>query len=105
MNSEYKKAVDAYNALAKKALSGDAQARADKAKAMNEIRSIERDAARSGVVLRRDGTRIETHAKRSLQEEYVRRFDAKTPVRIVGRGGKEEVTTLAKHHSRRLLGK
>jgi CTP-dependent riboflavin kinase len=107
MPTEYEKAHAAYRELAKKAASGDQQAKADKAKAMNDIRTIEREAARAGTVLsatyqgEKLVTRSEpTHSKRSLQEEYVRKFDGDTEVFVNG-----EHTTLQKFHAKRLLGR
>ena len=48
------------------------------------------------LVTRSDGT----HSKRSLQEEYVRKFDGDTEVVVNG-----EQTTLQKFHAKRLLGR
>jgi hypothetical protein len=107
MPSEYEKAHETYRALVKAAQSGNAQAFKDKAKAMNEIRGIEREAARAGTVLNAtysgDKVKVDTTdvpSKRSLQEEYVRKFDPQVTVEI---GGKEQ--TLQQYHSKRLLGK
>lgn len=80
---------------------------------MNEIRSIERDAARDGTVLsavyRPDKVEVrskQTHKKRSLQEEYVRKFDAEVTVMLPDEpGGEAREQTLQEYHSRRLLGK
>jgi hypothetical protein len=106
MPTDYEKAHAKYQAMAKAAAGGDADAKRDKAKAMQEIRVIEREAARAGTILsathRADGSvqqRQETApTKQSLQEEYCRRFDDKTPVMIDGKK-----TTLREHHERRLL--
>lgn len=107
MPTEYEKAHAAYRELAKKASNGDAQAKADKVKAMNDIRAIERDAARAGTILSAtyQGEKLvthstNTHSKRSLQEEYVRKFDGDTEVVVNG-----ETTTLQKFHAKRLLGR
>lgn len=104
--SEYEKAHYAYRELVKKTLAGDGQAKADKVKAMNDIRSIEREAARAGQILSANykGERVsvstrETESKRSLQEAYCRKFDADKTVMI---GGKEQ--TLREYHRKRLLG-
>lgn len=107
MSKEYQAAQQKYQQLAKAAANGDTVARADKAKVVNEIRAIEREAARAGTVLSAvvKGDKVEVHtqdapSKRSLQEEYVRKFDAEKKVNL---GGKEQ--TLRDYHSKRLLGK
>ena len=115
--TEYAKTVDTYNALAKKAKGGDIVAREEKAKAMADIRAIEREAAREGKILRRAGSALpgdgankrrvitqsglvgETASKRSLQEEYCRKFDDKRPVDL----GDGKPITLREYHTRRLL--
>lgn len=107
MSAEYTQAHQKYRALTAKVRdSGDAVAKADKAKAMNEIRNIERDSARNGKVLSAvyKGDKVvvdvkDAPTKRSLQEEYVRKFDAEKPVII---DGKEQ--NLQDYHRRRLLG-
>lgn len=110
--SEYKKAVQTYNALAEKAKAGDKQAHADKAKAMLEVRQIQRQAAREGTILShnmKEGQVVvsteDAPTKRSLQEEYVRSFDDKAEVKVGNQHQEEQVTTLRKYHSKRLLGK
>jgi hypothetical protein len=107
MASDYEKAHAKYRELATKAMQGDAQAHKDKAAAMQEVRNIERQSARSGVVLSlvRTGAgfqeqRKEVDTKRELQEQYVRKFDDKNVVKI---DGKE--TTLRAWNSKRVLGK
>lgn len=105
--SDYEKAHATYRALAKAAAGGDPKAREDKSKAMGEIIAIERDAARAGTILsatyRGDRIDVQTEtcsSKKSLQEEYVRRFDGEKKVNV---GGKEQ--TLQEYHSRRLVGR
>lgn len=105
MPSEYETAHAKYRELAKKAAEGNAEAKRDKAKVMNEIRAIERDAAKAGTILsaqyKADKVVVQTrktHSKRSLQEEYVRKFDPEMTVNI---GGKEQ--TLQEYHTDRLL--
>jgi hypothetical protein len=107
MATEYETAHAKYRELVKKAAGGDAVAMADKAKAMNVIRDIEREAARAGTILsaiyKPDKIVTESKSvdtKKSLQEEYIRNFDKETTVQI---GGKEQ--TLREYHSKRLLGK
>lgn len=107
MPTEYEKAHATYRELVKKAASGDAVAKSEKAKVMNDIRAIERDAARAGTVLSASyqGDQIKTQSqtvrsKRSMQEEYVHKFDGEAVVNV---GGKEQ--TLREYHSKRLLGK
>jgi hypothetical protein len=103
---QYEKAWEAYNKAAAIAKTGNGQAKEEKAKIMNEIRQIERAAARDGKILNArpgtDGTVTvevkEIDSKRSLQEEYVRKFDDEKVVKL---GGKE--TTLRKYHAKRLL--
>lgn len=104
MPSDYENAHAKYRELAAKARSGDAQAHADKAKAMNEIRNIERAAAKSGTILNMTPTGVvqkqQVRSKQSLQEEYVHKFDDKNVVDV---GGKPQ--TLRQFHSKRLLGR
>ena len=106
MPTEYEKAHAQYRTLAKAALGGDKQAHADKAKVMNDIRSIERESARAGTVLsaKYAGDRVVVNekkvaSKRSLQEEYIRKFDSEKTVNL---NGKEQ--TLQEYHTKRLLG-
>ena len=121
MASEYESAHAKYRELAKLAASGDSaearKAKNDKAKVMNDIRAIEREAARAGsklsAVYRADGkidvSSKDMPTKRELQGEYIRKFSA-------GDGGPEPevkglewqgkpVKTLSEYHSKRLLGK
>lgn len=112
MSTEYIKAHQKYRALVKAAAGGDAVARADKSKAMNEIRAIEREAARAGTILsatyapgdKVDVQTRQTDSKRSLQEEYVRKFDGDTVVSVPERPGQEaKEQTLREFHRKRLL--
>lgn len=107
MVAELKKLYERLNAAREKAREGDKVARKDKEKIMSEIRNTERQLAREGkpVSVSADGDSVritlgECDTKRSLQEEYVRRFDAATPVRINNRE-----QTLREYHRRRLFGK
>jgi hypothetical protein len=107
MSAEYQKAHTTYRTLAVKSLEGDAQARKDKAKVMQEIVAIERQSAKDGVnlsaVYKGDRVTVESTnspSKRSLQEEYVRNFDDEKLVKI---DGKEQ--SLRAYHSKRLLGR
>jgi hypothetical protein len=109
MPSEYENAHAEYRKLAKAALEGNEQARRDKSKAMQTIVAIEREAARAGTILNAvyKGEKIETikeqtESKRSLQEEYCRKFDAEKKV-VLSEGAAP--TTLRDHHRARLLGK
>jgi hypothetical protein len=104
MSNSYQKAQEKYRELAKRAAGGDQTAKADKAKAMNDIRAIERESARAGTVLsavyRGDKVVVEkehTDSKRDLQGEYIRKFDPEKRVII---NGKE--TTLPEFHKKRL---
>lgn len=104
MPTEYEKAHARYRELAKAAANGDAAAKAEKAKVMNDIRAIEREAARAGTILsaRQEKDRLvfsqtETRSKKSLQDEYVHRFDDSKQVEING-----EKTTLRQYHKKRL---
>ena len=108
MSAEYKKAHEAYRKLAEAVSGGNTDAKKDKIKAMNEIRSIERQSARSGEVL---NARYEANGsitiektpaptKRSLQEEHLRRYDNDAKVFV---GGKEQ--TLREYHTERLRGR
>jgi hypothetical protein len=105
---EYQKLVERYTQAATAARFGDKAAHADKAKIMNEIRHVERSEAKAGRVLSRNVTldgrvevgAVEVDSKRSLQEEYVRKFDDE---KIVKLGGAE--TTMRKYHAKRLLKK
>lgn len=111
--SDYEKAHATYRELVKKANAGDRQAFADKAKAMGEIRAIERDAARAGTILSATyhGDKVvtqtrNTDTKRSLQEEYVRKFDGERTVMIAdGPGTEPKEQTLQEFHRKRLLKK
>lgn len=114
MPSEYETAHAKYRELAKKAANGDKQAMTDKAKAMNDIRGIEREAARAGTILSAAytaGDKVvvssqQTDSKRSLQEEYVRKFDAEVTALLPEKpGGEPKEQTLRDFHRRRLLGK
>jgi homoserine trans-succinylase len=118
--SDYIKAQEKYHALAKAAANGDKQAHADKAKAMNEIRAIEREAARSGTILKavRRGDKFvvqqeQTDSKRSLQEEYIRKFDNEVTAMLPDLDVKDvdpkkrplKEQTLREFNRKRLLGK
>jgi hypothetical protein len=118
--SDYIKAQEKYHALLKASQAGDKQAFADKAKAMNEIRAIEREAARSGTILRsvRRGEKFtvqqeQTESKRSLQEEYVRKFDNEVTAMLPDLDAKDidpkkrplKEQTLREFNRKRLLGK
>lgn len=113
MSSEYIKAHQTYMAMVKAAAAGDAKAKADKSKVMGEIRAIEREAARAGTILsatyagdKVNVTTRQTESKRSLQEEYVRKFDGETVVQIADRAGAEpKEQTLREYHRKRLLGR
>jgi hypothetical protein len=105
MSKAYEQAHTKYRDLAKRAANGDAGAKADKAKVMQEIRGIEREAARAGTTLKAvyTGDKVQISAetgrsKRSMQEEYVYKFDGEKAVQI---GGKEQ--TLQEYHRDRLL--
>lgn len=97
-----------YHDTAEASRNGNKQAFVDKAKLMSDVRAMERDAAREGTILipTRDTAgkvQVKTSSapsKRSLQEEYVRKFDDKKQVKIGDR-----VTNLREYHSERLLGK
>ncbi len=106
MPSEYQKAHETFRQLQEAATGGDAAAMKEKHKVMKDIIAIERDAAKEGTLLtpiyKADKVIIETEktsSKRSLQEEYVRKFDGETVVNV---GGKEQ--TLQQFHAERLLG-
>lgn len=112
MSAEYVKAHQTYRDLAAKAKAGDKQAHADKAKAMEDIRNIERAAARDGTILSatyEPGNKVKVQTrkaptKRSLQEEYVRKFDSEKTVMVADRAGEQpREQTLQEFHSRRLL--
>lgn len=109
MPSEYENAHAEYRKLAKAALEGNEQARRDKSKAMQSIIEIEREAARAGTILNAvyKGDKIETikeqtESKRSLQEEYCRKFDNEKKVQM---GEGQPPVTLREYHKSRLLGK
>lgn len=107
MSTAYKSAVETYKALAKQTAESaqrgekiDHGLMADKAKAFQEVRAIEREVAKEGTILAGGNNYGQTDSKRSLQQEYVRRFDSETKVEIKG-----ETTTLREAHSKRLLGR
>jgi hypothetical protein len=98
MPTDYENAHSKYRKLA-------AERSPDKAKAMSEIRQIERQAAKEGKILSAvyKGDKIETQvtettSKKSLQEEYCRKFSDKAVVNV---GGKPQ--TLREFHTKRLL--
>ncbi len=104
MSKEYEQMHAAYADAQKK---GDM---AQKAKIMGEIRQAERESARKGVVLNpvMKGGKLtvqatETSSKRSLQEEYVRKFDDKIPVPLSNATDGTVTATLRGHHAKRLL--
>lgn len=97
--AHYVKGMDKYRDLAAKARAGDKTAFEDKAKAMADVRAIERESNRNGLVLSGGQVVGTAPTKRSMQEEYVRKF-SDAPVML---NGKE--TTLREYHSKRLLGK
>lgn len=112
MATDYEKAHAAYREAAKAAAAGDGKAKESKVALMNDIRKIEREAARAGTILsavykhgKTETNETPTETKRSLQEEYVRKFkpkDGNPPPKVII-DGKE--TTLMEHHRKRLLGK
>lgn len=112
MASEYEKAHAAYREAAKAAAAGDGKAKLAKVGLINDIRKIEREAARAGTILsavyktdKIETNEVQTETKKSLQEEYVRKFkpkDGSAPQKVMI-NGKE--TTLMEHHRKRLLGK
>lgn len=88
-NKKTEAAQKKYDDLLEKSKRGDRQAFLDKAKAGTELREAQREVNREG--------------KRSLQEEYVRKFDGETPVEIPAAAGESaRVTTLREHHADRL---
>jgi hypothetical protein len=112
MSAEYKKAHEAYLKAAEAARGGDKDAFKAKAKIVNEIRQMERLANREGRPLNavyRDANTVEVQVgnaptKRSLQEEYVRKFENR------GAGGEEPIVSvggknqkLSEYHRKRLL--
>ena len=110
MSKEYAKAYESYNAAVAKSKAGDQGAKAEKATIMADIRNMERQSARNGTVLNpiAQGKNIavqvtETSSRRSLQEEYTRKFSAETPVKIKTRDGAEFTGTLREYHANRLL--
>lgn len=97
---KYEAANKRYAEALAKSKTGDAVAFADKAKIVGEIRQMERDAAKQGTIIENGKHLGETETKRSLQEQYVRKFDNERPVNI---NGKE--TTMQAYHRDRLLKK
>lgn len=90
---KYKKTHAAYKALA-----ADPAKRADKVKIHQEVLAMEREAARDGVLLEA-GVRVSEggETKKSLQQEYCRKFDDEVPVKL-----NDKETTLRKYHKTRL---
>lgn len=111
MSQKVQKLYEEYNGLLAKSKTGDKAAFTLKAEKMNEIRQVEREESRAGRFhnpLIRQGKLVivttETSSRRSLQEEYVRRFDDKVPVKIDRRDGRDPfVGTLQQFHRDRLL--
>lgn len=99
----YQKAHQKYREAVKSG-SRPADGQSDKARAMNEVVAIEREAAREGINLsaayRGDQVVVshtEGDTKKSLQQEYVRKFDNEVETKI---DGKEQ--TLRDWHRKRL---
>ncbi len=69
---EYTRAHAAYTALAARARAGDRQAHIDKAKAFQEVRNIERQGARDGVILSGGKKQAEAESKKDLQPLVIR---------------------------------
>jgi hypothetical protein len=116
VSKEYQKLQQDYAAALAKSKGTTPEAKAafaDKARIMGDIRQAERESARAGTVLNpvHRGGRVEvestpTHSKRSLAEEYVRKFDDKIPVEVENRRTGETFRgTLQEYHARRLLKK
>jgi len=102
---EYVELHARHRALCEKSQESDGKDKAvrkEKATVMQEIRQIERESARRGVHLDGGAVLSEHDSKRSLQEEYCRRFDNTNPVKL-NRGGREVEDTMQGHHRARLL--
>ena len=112
MSKEYTEAYGRYAGLVEKSKRGDAAAREEKAKVAADLRAMERQANREGRVLtpvNRGGNRIavettDAPTRRSLQEEYVRRFKD-VPVKFKRRDGREFEGSLRDYHRERLMGR
>lgn len=100
--ANYQKAHGEYKKLAEAAAKGDAKAKEEKAKVFQDVRNMEREAAREGVLLA-GGKQVGTApSKRELQGEYVRKFDSKSKVMLPDAKGEVRETTLQDHHKERL---
>lgn len=102
----YAQAYAKYKELDTASRGGNTEARKEKQRVMQDIRVMERESARAGTLL--DGGKVvsRSDSKRSLQEEYVRRFDDKAEVQVsVGKDDtkKEFKGTLRQYHAKRLL--
>jgi hypothetical protein len=115
-HDDYRKLYERRNELDKASARGDSKARADRAKVAEDLRKMERAAAREGTVLSGGQVvREDAPTKRSLQEEYCRNFtkgvaadSAEPVVRIVDARHPESapfVGTRSAYHRKRLLGK
>lgn len=107
VEADYAKLVEKKQQLDKLSRAGNAEAKAEKARIGEDIRNIEREQNRAGkpisATMRGDKAVVtvgDAPSKRSLQEEYCRKFDAEKVVNI---GGREQ--TLRQYHERRLLKK
>lgn len=98
MSKEYAAEWGRYQRLVEAALAGNAQAKKDKARARQECREMERQAARDGKIfvngrdvsrqVAREAGVDQIQSKREAQNEYIRKFDGTTPVVISnGRDG------------------
>lgn len=114
MPSEYEIAHQKYRDAVKRydGGNGDPKARPDKAKAMQEIVAIEREAAKAGTILSAEykGDKVvvrtdQTDSKRSLQEAYVRDFDNEVTCMLPDEKGQPKEQTLREYHRKRLLNK
>jgi len=107
MASDYENVHAEYRKLAKAAAGGDTEALKQKAGVMQHIRQIERESARAGTVLNavyeKDRIKVDktqVRSKRSMQEEYIGKFDGEKQVVVDDNTGPE---TLQNFHRRRLI--
>lgn len=79
MPSAIEKAMATYDAIAAKCRDnpGDKQSMSDKAKAFQEVRSLEREQARAG--------NDRTPSKKALQQEYINRFPEQIRAKVAKR--------------------
>ena len=107
---EYQKALGNYEAAAGASRENrkSDELRAAKQTAFGNVRAMERELKRDGCTITVTNGRVSIEeggpTKRSLQEEYIRKF-SEEPVEVTMRGGQKRIVDLRTLHRERLMGK